>query len=193
MTKMGGIFRQREDTEQASNGLGFAPPKRAAAPPSKAAGVGTAGKADGGAREVGEPPVLTFEPPRRGVALPARHRKGETARASSPRVPGAQRRTPKEAEPARPDAEEGSAAEVARLSEELKREQAEKARALTEAERRVQEAECRVQEVEQRAAAEAERGLESLTEQRTEWEAEARKRVAEAWRRARRGRGRAPR
>jgi hypothetical protein len=68
MTKMAGIFRQREDTEQASNGLGFEPPKRAVAPPSKAAGGGTAKEADGGAGEAGEPPVLTFEPPRRRVA-----------------------------------------------------------------------------------------------------------------------------
>jgi hypothetical protein len=73
MTKMAGIFRQREDIEQASNGLGFERPKRAAAPPSKAAGGGSAKAADGGAREVGEPPVLTFEPPRRRVALPARN------------------------------------------------------------------------------------------------------------------------
>jgi len=191
MTKMAGI-REQEDAEQASNGLGFERPKRAA-PPSKAAGGGTAQEADGGAREVGEPPGLTFEPPRRGVALPGRDKKGRTARASSPRVSGAKRRTLKEAEPARPDVEEGSAAEFARLSEELKREQAERARALTAAERRVQEAERRVQEVEQRMAAAAERQLEALAEQRTAWEVEARNRVAEAWRRARRGRGRPPR
>ena len=35
-----------------------------------------------------------------------------------------------------------------------------------------------------------ERRLEAFTEQRTEWEVEARKRVADAWRRARRGRSR---
>ena len=193
MMKMAGI-REQGDAEQASNGLGFQRPKRAAAPPGEAAQRGTAERADGGAREVGEPPSLTFEPPRRGVALPARDKKGGGARVSRPQVPGAKRRTLKEAEPARPDAKEGSAAaEVARLSEELKREQAEKARALTKAERRVQEAERRVQEVEQRLAAEAERRLEALTEQQTAWEVEARKRVAEAWRRARRGRGRPPR
>jgi hypothetical protein len=101
MTKMAGISREQEDAEQASNGLGFKRPKRAAAPPSKAAGGGTAKEADGGAREAGEPPVLTFEPPRRRVALPARDGKGGTATASTPRVPGAKRRTLKEAEPAR--------------------------------------------------------------------------------------------
>ena len=190
MTKMAGIFREQEDAGQTSNGLGFEPQKRAAAPPGEAARCGTAEGADGGAREVGEPPGLTFEPPRRGVALPARDKKGGIATASSPRVPGATRRTPKQAERARPDAEEGSAAEVIRLSEELKRQQVEMARALSEAERRAQEAERRVQEVEQHAAGEAERRLEALTEQRTEWEVEARKRVAEAWRRARRGRSR---
>jgi len=189
---MAGIVREQEEAEQARNGLGFEPPKRAAAPPGKAAGGGTAEEADGGARDVGEP-GLTFEPPRRGVAFPARDKKGRIATASSPRVPGAKRRALKQAAPARPDAVEDSAAEVARLREELKRQQAEKARALTEAERRLQEAERRVQEVEQRAAAEAERRFDAFTEQRTEWEVEARKRVAEAWRRARRGRGRAPR
>ena len=100
MTKMAGISRGQEDAEQASNGLGFKRPKRAAAPPSKAAGGGTAKEADGGAREAGEPPVLTFEPPRRRVALPARGGKGGTAMASSPRVPGAQRRTLNDPEPA---------------------------------------------------------------------------------------------
>lgn len=98
---MAGI-REQEGAEQAGNDLGFEPPKRAAAPPSKAAGGGTAKEADGGAREVGEPPGLTFVPPRRGVALPARDKKGRIATASSPRVPGPKRRTLKEAEPARP-------------------------------------------------------------------------------------------
>jgi hypothetical protein len=74
MTKMGGIFRQREDIEQASNGLGFEPPKRANAPPSEAAGGGTAKEANGAAGEAGQRPVLTFEPPRRRVVLSARNR-----------------------------------------------------------------------------------------------------------------------
>jgi hypothetical protein len=193
MIKMAGNFREQEDAEQAGNGLGFEPPKRVAAPPGKGAGGGTAKKADGGAREIGKPPSLAFAPPRRGVALPAGGRKGATARASSSRVPEAKPRAPKQAEPARPDVEEDSAAEIARLREELKRERAEKAQALTEAQRRAQEAERRVKEVEARAAAEAEHWLEAFTEERTEWEVEARKRVAEAWRRARRGRSRAPR
>jgi hypothetical protein len=100
MTTMAGI-RGQEDAEQASNGLGFEPPKRAAAPLSKAAGGGTAKEADGRAREAREPPILTFEPPRRRVALPARDGNGGPVRASSPRVPGGKRRTLKQAEPAR--------------------------------------------------------------------------------------------
>jgi hypothetical protein len=101
MAKMAGIIRGQEGAEQASNGLGFEPPKRAAAAPSKATGGGTAEKADGGRGQFGEPPVLTFEPPRRRVALPARDGKGGIATASSPRVPGAKRRTLNEAEPPR--------------------------------------------------------------------------------------------
>jgi hypothetical protein len=97
---MGGIFREQEGAEQASNGLGFVRPKRAAAP-SKATGGGTAEKADGGRGQFGESPVLTFEPPRRRFALPARDGKGGTATASSPRVPGAKRRILDEADPAR--------------------------------------------------------------------------------------------
>jgi hypothetical protein len=98
MTKMAGIFREQEGTEQASNGLGFEPPKRAAAPPSEAAGGDTVEKTDGG----GVPPVLAFEPPRRRVALPARDGKGGIATPLSPRIRGAKRRTLKEAELARP-------------------------------------------------------------------------------------------
>jgi len=101
MTKMAGISRGQEDAEQASNGLGFVRPKRVAAAPSKATGGGTAEKADGGRGQFGESPVITFEPPRRRVALPARNGKGRTATSSSPRVPGAKRRTLNEAEPAR--------------------------------------------------------------------------------------------
>ena len=67
MTKMAGIFREQEDAGQTSNGFGFEPPKRPAAPPSKAGGGGAAEEANGGAREAGEAPVLTFEPPRRRV------------------------------------------------------------------------------------------------------------------------------
>jgi hypothetical protein len=89
---------------------------------------------EGGASEAapGEAP-LPFEPPRRGAA-----------RASTP--------------PVRTDAAEASAAEVARLREELKRERADKARALAEAERRL---------------------IRALAEQRTELEEEARERVTE--------------
>jgi hypothetical protein len=126
---MAGIFRRRGRGSEPSDAV--------------------ASEAVPGAREGGEP-VLPFEPPRRGAAPPARDREGGTARASSPPVPGADR--------ARPDAEEGSAAEVARLREELKREQADKARALAEAERRL---------------------VRALAEQRTELEEEARVRVAE--------------
>jgi hypothetical protein len=95
MTKMAGIFREQEGAEQASNGLGFEPPKRATAPPSKAADGDTAEKTDGG----GVPPVLAFEPPRRRVALPARDGTGGIAAASSPRVRGAKRRTLKKPSP----------------------------------------------------------------------------------------------
>jgi hypothetical protein len=98
---MGGIFREQEGTELASNGLGFVRPKRAAAPLSQAAGGGTAREADGGRGQFVESPVITFEPPRRRVTLPTRGGKGATATASSPRVPGAKRRTLNEAEPAR--------------------------------------------------------------------------------------------
>jgi hypothetical protein len=101
MAKAAGNIRGQEEAEQATNGLGFKRSKRAAAPPSETAGAGVVGKTDGGAREVGEPPVLTFEPPRRRVALPARDGKGGIATASSPRVPGAKRRTVNEAAPAR--------------------------------------------------------------------------------------------
>jgi TATA-binding protein-associated factor Taf7 len=99
---------------------------------------------------VSSEPGLAFEPPRRAAARPARDAEGGTARASSPPVPGADH--------ARPDSEQGSAAEVARLREELEREQAEKARALAEADRRL---------------------VQALAEQRTQLEAEARKRVTE--------------
>jgi hypothetical protein len=64
MTKMGGIFRQQGDIELGRNGLGFEPPKRAAAPPGEAADGGTAENATGDARS--EPPGLTYKPPRRG-------------------------------------------------------------------------------------------------------------------------------
>jgi TATA-binding protein-associated factor Taf7 len=98
----------------------------------------------------GEKPGLTFEPPRRTAAPPDRDGKGGIATASSSPGPGADR--------ARPDADEGGAAEVARLREELKREQAEKTRALAEAERRL---------------------VQALAEQREQLEAEARARVTE--------------
>jgi predicted RNase H-like nuclease (RuvC/YqgF family) len=99
---------------------------------------------------VSSEPGLTFEPQRRVADRPARDRDGESARVSSSRVPRAER--------ARPDAERGSAGEVARLSEDLKREQAEEARALAEAEPRL---------------------VQALAEQRTQLEAEARERVTE--------------
>jgi len=100
MTNMAGNIRGQEGAEQASNGLGFVRPKRAAAAPSKATGGGTAEKADRGRGQFGESPVLTFEPPRRRVVLPTRDGKGGTPMASSPRVPGAKRRTLNDPEPA---------------------------------------------------------------------------------------------
>jgi hypothetical protein len=57
---MTGIFRQG-----GRDGLAFEPPKRAVGPPAEATDGATAEEVEGGAREVGKPPGLTFEPPRR--------------------------------------------------------------------------------------------------------------------------------
>ena len=126
---MAGIFRRRGRGSESSEAV---------------ASDASSGAPSGGS------PGLTFSPPRRGVAPAGRDGKDGIVGAPTRRALGA--------DDARPDTEEGGAAEVARLREELKRVQAEKARALAEADHRL---------------------VQALAEQRTQLEAEARARVTE--------------